>query len=42
MSEIVQVYRCPVDHYEIEVTIRQQYKCPACGHTMRYVTARPR
>ena len=40
--EIVQVYQCYSCHYEIEVTIRQSYTCPACGGRMGFVTSRPR
>ena len=38
----VHIYRCPVCHYEIEVTIAQSYNCPACAKKMYYVTSRPK
>jgi transcription initiation factor IIE alpha subunit len=37
---IYHIYRCNVDHYEIEVTVTGQYRCPACGRMMFYVTSR--
>jgi len=33
-------YICPVDHFEIWVRVAQTYKCPLCGHVMRYVTSK--
>jgi hypothetical protein len=42
MAEIVHIYRCLVDHYEIQVTVGQVYRCPVCGRIMSYITSRPR
>lgn len=33
-------YKCPVDQYEIWVSIATTYKCPVCGHTMTYITSK--
>ena len=44
MPEIIHLYRCYRCHFEIQVTIAQNYTCPICGvaHKMGYVTSRPR
>jgi hypothetical protein len=42
MAEIVHIYRCLVDHFEMQVTVCTTYKCPACGRIMTYITSRRR